>query len=894
MGMSPFRRLWNTLRRSRLDDELRQEVETHLALIEEEELANGLSSKEAGQRARSRFGSPLAHRRQALDAVLATWLEEAWQDVRFAVRQLQTAPGLAVVAVISLTLGIGANTAVFSLADELLLRPLAVPDSDRVVTVSADHRNEGMTGGRMAYANYVDLSKQTQSFDGLIASRWSNISFGRSRDAAREVGFALLVSGNFFRVLRVEPVLGRGFAPTEGEAPGRDAVAVLGYDFWRSEFGGDISVLGATVWINGVDFRIVGVAPSEFKGLDPPTRPSLYIPLMMAERIGATAYASLDDRFVLAFRVRGRLRDGISQSAAQAELSTIWRTLERQYPDANKDRALQIRSHLAERIQRDFLDAAFVGLLSALALIVLLIACANVANLMLGRARSRSREIAVRLALGVSRFRLIRQLMTESLVLAVIASVPAVGAAYVGIRFLRTIPVAEPAVISPQLDLRVLGFSLLVAVGSAVLFGLAPVWQSLRTNLILALRNLESAKRRWTQNVARNALVVAQIALSMVLLIATGMLVGGFQKLLVLDPGFRTDGLLMMSTDTSLLRYTPDQSRAFYQELGDSVRARPGVFSAALSSSIPLGAAGQTTRGVIPEGYELPAGQGNVSPFAAVVDEHYFATMKVRITRGRAFTSNDRDTTRLVAVVNEEFAKRYWPNQEAVGKRLQLDDSTRGSPWVEVVGVAATGRYLFISEPPTPYLYLPFSQSPPTHMWLLAEPTSGDAAALTDPLVDVIRSLDADLPISNVRTLASFYQERAMRVPIMVMQMVGTMGLMGLALALIGLYAVVAHAVGRRTREIGIRMAIGATRQNVVGMVLRHGLGLSLAGAAIGVAFSIAGARLLETAMIGLGTSSAAPYVATVAMLVTLTIAASYVPASRAARINPVDSLRCE
>ena len=399
--------------------------------------------------------------------------------------------------------------------------------------------------------------------------------------------------------------------------PGRDAVVVLSYDFWKNALAEDASILNAVVWMNGIDFHIIGVAPATFTTVEPPLQPAFYVPIMMAQRLSAAPENALEKREARSLSLKGRLKSGVSKQGARAELTTFWKALEQQYPDANRNRTMAVRSELEERIQQDPWDTVVMAILMALAAIVLTIACANVANLMLGRGRARSREMAIRLALGVSRPRLFRQLLTESLLLAVMGLALGLGVAYGGIRFLQTIPTGDQIAIAPQLDQRVLIFGLLIAAASAMLFGLAPARQSLKTDLVPGLKTSELGDETRQRAVGRNILVITQIALSMVLLIATGMLLDGFRMALALNPGFRTDHLIMMSSDTSLVRYTPAQTHAFYRDLVDRARALPGVTSATLTSAVPFKVGDWVTEAVIPEGYRFPPGQSPVSWWVA-------------------------------------------------------------------------------------------------------------------------------------------------------------------------------------------------------------------------------------------------------------------------------------
>jgi predicted permease len=816
-----------------------------------------------------------------------------FQEIRHALRMLARSPGFTAVAALSLAIGIGANSAMFSVVDAELLRPLPVPDAGAVVTISAAGLDDHGSG--VSYPNYRDLREASQSFEGLVAYQRSTlVTFARSRRDVRAMHRGMLVSDNFFATLGVQSALGRTFTPQEGRVPGRDAVVVLGYDFWKNALAGDSSIVNSVVWINGIDFTVVGVAQASFTGMDE-SIPAFFLPVMMAERLSTSGGNPLEDRGAPTFAVKGRLKSGVSRQQAQTELATMWNALEQQYPDANRGRTIAVRSQLAERIREEGPATTVVlAMVMALVAIVLVIACANVASLMLGRGRARAREMAVRLALGVSRGRLLRQLLIESLVLALIACALGLGFAYGGLELLKTIPAPTDLrpVVTPQLDYRVLLVSLVAAMVSAVLFGLVPAWQSVKTQLVPALKSAELGQTTRQRTVGRNVLVVAQVALSMVLLVSTGVMLDGFRKVLVLDPGFRTDHLMTMLLDTSTARYTPSQTSDFYRNLVERARALPGVASVALTSWVVLDRGGDITS-VIPEGYQLPRGREAEGVFSAIVDEHYFDTMKADLSRGRAFTADDRDGSRGVAIVNEEFAKRYWPNQDPIGKRIRLNNSQ--GPFLEVVGLTTTGKYLFVAEPPRPFLYLPFAQQERTAMSLLVETTSADATPLASPLRDVVRDLDVNQPVVSLRTFSSFYEQRAIRIPLRILQIIGVMGLIGLTLALIGLYGLVSFTVARRTREIGLRMAIGAARSDVLKMVLRQGLTLSAAGIVVGGVASVAVARLLAAGMVGLGVApSSVTFVVVPIVLMTLTVAASLIPAHRASTVDPLRALRYE
>jgi predicted permease len=532
-------------------------------------------------------------------------------------------------------------------------------------------------------------------------------------------------------------------------------------------------------------------------------------------------------------------------------------------------------------------DVALVSLLFSIVVVALLIACANVANLILGRGRARVREISVRLAIGASRGRLIRQLMAESILIAFAGGALGLMLVAFGVSLAPNlqIPGEIPLQFSFQVDQRVLWFTLLVSVACALVFGLAPALRATKTDLVPALKagDLDRGRNRW---LGRNALVVIQIAGSLVLLVAATQLYRGFSYLLSHSPGFRTDHLIMASLEPDLVRYTPAQTEQFYKTLIDRAGALPGVRSATLAFTVPMGTS-QRSETVIPEGYQFPRGKESVEVLENTVDHHFFATFGVPMLRGRGFLPTDRANTPRVAVVNQAFARHYFGG-DALGKRVRLKGVN--GPWAEIVGVTATGKYLSIVEPPTDCLYLPLLQEQPARMTLLAL-TSGDPAALAGPVRDMVRSLDANMPIFNVRTMGDFFEQRSVMVVHVVNAIVGVIGLLGLGLSLVGLYAVVAYQVARRTREIGIRMAIGADRSQVMKMILRQAAVMGLTGVGIGLLLSFAGGRALT---VGLGAPAFDPILFTLVPLALLltTLLAAAIPARRAAHVDPMQALR--
>ena len=806
-------------------------------------------------------------------------------DLRYAVRTLRQNPGFALTAIVSIALGIGATAGVFSFGDALVLRPLTVPNPSQVVKLSS--RTPSGTYGDMSYRDYLDYRDKLQSFDGLVAYSLTPFGFAKDAQTQSQMKYGYLVSGNLFRAMRTEPQLGRGIRPEEDQVPGRNAVVVLAHDFWKNEFASDPSVIGRRIRLDGLDFTMIGVAPESFTGMDLFVRPAFYVPVQMAPAMFTSDRDLLTNRSERAFSVKGRLKPGISLQSAGAEADALAHSLEQSYPATNRSFGAALRTELEARLDNDPVTPLMVAILFAIVVIALLIACANVANLLLSRGRARAREIAVRLAIGASRGRLVRQLMAESLLIAAAGGALALLVAQFSIDLVSKLPTAGdiPMQTDVQLDARVLWFTLLVSATTAILFGLAPALQATRSDLVPALKAAPSEQNR-KRFFGRNALVTAQIAGAVVLLVAATQLFRGFGYLLSHSPGFRIDHQLSISFNPELIRYTPQQTEQFYKKLIQRVRETPGVKSATLSSAIPLNNWGSEV--VIPEGYQFPPGQQSASVWASTVDDRYFQTLGIALLQGRAFQPADRPDSPRVAIVNELFAKHYL-GKNPIGKRIRL--AQPGSPWIEIVGVTATTRYVQMFEPPLDYLYLPFSQNPRGQMALIAE-AYGDPAALAAPLRQVIRSVDASVPVFGVRTMADIVDQRAVRIMHFINGAVGSVGLLGLGLALVGLYAVVAYQVARRTREIGIRMALGADRPQVMRMILKQAATMGFTGVGIGLLLSLVGSRALSASI--MATPGFDPVLVTLVPLGLLltTLLAAAIPARRAAGVDPMLALR--
>ena len=891
-------RLRALFRRDRLERELDDEVRFHLEMQADDNVRAGMDADEARRAAMRSFGGRDAMKETYRARRTIHFVETMTQDVRYAVRTMWKSPGFTAIAVVSLGLGIGANAAVFSVADLLMLRPLAIPRPAGLLTVGVEARVEGPGSLVASYREYVDIRDRTTSFDGLSATTLVPAGFAPDANAQPALKYGLLVSGNFFEVMGVPPRLGRAFRPAEDQVPSRDAVVILDHDLWEQQLGGDPAAIGRTVRLNGVAFTVVGVAPRSFKGFNSFYRTDFYAPIMMWPALTTDdRVRPLESRELRDVVIKGRLKPGVTIERAQSELSVVGADLAHAYPDTNRGRALVLRTELQNRMASQRPNVMMLLLLLTLSTSVLVVACANVAGLLTSRAAVRSREFALRLALGAGRLRLIRQLITESVFLAGAGGLLGIAFGYGAVRLFRLLKLpADPPVPAPfEFDGRIAMVGVVAALVSAVLFGLLPAVQATRADLTAAMKATDAGAWGWRRQRGRTVLVGGQVAVSVVLLVVALFVYRGFEQRFAGGPGYRLDHLLTMGFDTRFVRYTEAQARRFFESVADRARLTPGVKSATLSSVLPMEGAAALT--IVPEGFRFPAGIDTASVLSADVDERYFETLGLTILDGRGFRATDAAGTPIVAVVNEQVAGHYWPRQDPLGKRFRLDGAN--GPWAEVVGVVKTSKYLFIMEPPREFVYLAFRQRPVRQGYLIAE-SAGDPAALAAPLREMVRRLDAGQPIFNVRTMEAFYDLRITSQLTMVAGLIIAMGTMALALSVVGLYGLVAHAVGRRTREIGIRMAIGAARFEVLRMVLRQGMALAVAGLGIGLLASVGVGQLLGAVFPdgggpgGDGRIDLLAFPIVAAAVLAVTFVASYVPARRASRVNPTEALRHE
>src|SRR3984893_17196149 len=665
-------RLRSILRRSRVEQELAEELQFHLEQKIQEGIANGLSPKEARYAARRAMDGLEKRKEEMRDMRRVHWLTDFLDDARYAMRSLRRTYGLTAFVVMTLALGIGLTSATFSMVDALIFRPYPVPHPSGVVTLVSTTHDSSFED--FSYREYLDVRGKTKAYDGVIAnSGMEAVGFSAEPGATPRVRGGMMVSGNYFHVLGVEPRLGRGFRQDEDQVPGRNAVAVLGPDFWKHEFASDPGVLGRTIRLNGTDLTVIGVAPETFPGMLVFGHPDSYMPLAMARVFSTNLQKNFfEDRDDRELSVKARLKPGTTLQQARNELAVLAQNFESEYPKVNRSRGAAVYTQFETRTRED-LNWKFGVIFVILALAVLLVACTNVAGLLLSRARARTREIAVRLAIGAGRFRLIRLLLTESLILASLGGLVGIVIGYGvvewfhskdSIIFMTDLPVAVPF----QMDRRVLLAGLALAALSALLCGLAPALQSTRADLVNGLKSADldvpGRKRMW----GRNVLVVAQVSTSLMLLTASFLMARGFQHSLLEGTGFAKDHLLMVNFDPRLMRYTADQTKQFYKLLVERVREAPGGQSEALMQNVPLGQF-DDFEGVafVPDGFQMSPDRENFVSTMDTVDEGYFETMGIPILRGRGFRGCDTADAPRVAVVNEQFAKHYWPGGDAVG-----------------------------------------------------------------------------------------------------------------------------------------------------------------------------------------------------------------------------------
>ena len=821
---------------------------------------------------------------------MTLWLERTWHNVRHAVRLSAKSPGFTAIAVLSIACGTGANVAMFSAVDAMLLRPLPVRNPGELITVHSTVPQGPFTHVGLSHPDFVELRARSRSFQAVVAYHSLRAAVSLGPSDPKQVKLVTIVSGNFFDELGVELQHGRGFSREEDRVPGRDAVAVISHGVWQQLFSGDPGIIGRRVSVAGTPFTIVGVTAESFTGIETDTaRESLYVPIAMwATVLNTPGVDPLDARDMRALTIKGRLVRTVALGEAQAELSAIAGDLERLYPHTNDDRRFIAQTEFQWRVTRTPLRAGLVLIVTILSAAVLCVACTNVAGLLASRAPLRARELAVRLAIGAGRGRLVAQLLTESLLIALAGGIGGLAIGYAGIVLFNQIQYPTDIVAAPvmRLDLRALAFSLALAMASAVTFGLGPALSTTRIDLSTSFRSSGPAgMRRWRLG-GRSQLIAVQVALSLVVLTMAGITLQTFAAAFDEGPGFRTTHIAKLSADAGQAGYTGSRAVQFFERLVAEAQRLPSAKVAAVTSAMPLWDI--EVAQIIPDS---AGAEQTVVPFANVVDEGYFATMNIPVLGGREFLATDSATAPAVAILNETLAKRYWPTVDPVGQRFQLNDAS--GFWVEIVGVVRDSMYLYPAEPPQEMVYFPYRQQPRTAMTLLVQ-TTGPSVESLAAMRALVQTVDAEVPTYDVHTMERFYDALATRLAGVILSMVAGIGVMGVAITVIGLYGLVSFAVTRRTREIGIRIAVGATYQKVLTLLLRQGLVPAWVGLGLGLLLSSVTARLLPSIVPFSEAYDARSLFGLVPVLFAVTLLAAFVPARRAANVNPSDALRHE
>lgn len=806
------------------------------------------------------------------------------QDLRYGVRMLLKSPGFTLVAVLALALGIGANSAIFSVVNAVLLRSLPYKDPDQLVI--AWETNPQLlddylkTHNEAAVANFYDWQSQNHVFENLAAFRWRNFNLTGGDNPEQVIGNS--VTPNMFATLGIKPALGRDFL-TEESQTGKENVVILSYGLWQRRFGSDPHIIEQKVSIDSQPYTVVGVMPQGFEF--PRAASEMWTPFAPADN-------QLTNRTSHFLYTRARLKPGITIEQAQAEMNTIASRLQQQYPDSNNQRGIRIASLHQESVAQ--IRPALLILLAAVGF-VLLIACANVANLMLSRAASRQKEIAIRTALGAGRLRIIRQLLTESVLLSVLGGVCGLLLALWGIDLLiasmpRDFALGIPGWNKIGLDYRVLGFTLAVSLVTGILFGLFPAWQASKSDLNEALKEGGRTSAGSSRKRYRNALIVSEVTLALVLLVGAGLMMRSILRLLDVNPGFDAQNLVTLQLSLPQSRYSQnEQTVNFYKELSQRIQNLPGVESTAAIDMMPMSGSGGTINFMVegrpaPPTGQYPEANGRTS------SPGYFQTMRIPILKGRDFSEHDTAATPLVTIINETMARKYWPGEDPIGKRV-LDPQNRVPP-AEIIGVVGDIKHFGLDDKSEEYLYTSSQQTPDTSMFLIVR-TATDPASMTATIRKEVQSLDKELPVYNIKPMNQrIIETTASRR--LVMFLLSIFAVVALVLASVGIYGVMAYSVTQRTHEIGIRMALGAKRGDILKLVVKQGMWLVLLGIGLGLLVSFAVTRFMAGLLFGVGANDPATLTGVALLLALIALLACLIPARRAMKVDPMVALRYE
>lgn len=879
------RRLRMLFRREQFDHDMDDEMRVHLELREKEYAQNGFSPEEAHMAARKNFGNALAIREVSHDSWGWAWLEHFAQDLRFAFRMFAKNPTFTAVAILTLALGIGANTAIFSVVYGVLLQPLPYKDASRLVVLNETTPRVGTVS--VSYPNFLDWRQQCHAFSQIAAV--NDVGFNLAGVTQPENISGEAVSPNFLSMMGVKPFLGRDFEASE-EKPGTPPVVLLSYELWQSHMGSDRNAIGRTITLDGRSFTIVGVLPRSFRSLD---KTDVMLPIGVWATNNSEEANDRGDRGDMV--VIGRLAPNITFAQARTEMEGIAARLAKEYPASNDQFGVALQS-IRDAFVSDARPAILV--LFGAVMFVLLIACANVANLFLVRGAARTKEIALRMAFGANRNRIIRQMLTESFALAFLGGILGLALAIAGIRgIVRLIPMDALSGATVNLNGAVLFFAAGIVVLAAFIFGLAPAMHSTRPDVQAELKEGgRTASASAAQNKLRGALAIAEISLALILLVGAGLMMKSLYKLMSVNPGFRPNRVLTMEMDLRTQQYSKDPAILnFWQQVLDRVRALPGVETAATGTVVPL--TGNHNRGDITvEGMALPTPGNFPHPDFHDVSPDFISTLGIPLLRGRTFADTDKQGAPLVGLVNARLAGQYWPNDDPIGKRFMSGhpDPTGKRPpkWITVVGVVGDTKLYGLANPSRLEVYVSSLQSPSSHMNLVVK-SRIDPTALTSAIRGAVASIDKDQPIFAISTMNQLVSDSVgtRRITLILL---GAFSGLALVLAAIGIYGVISYSVAQRTHEIGIRMALGAQHKDVLRMILRQGVKIAISGVAIGVVVSLGLTQLMSSLLFSVSAADPLTFAGVAILLVLVAMLACYIPARRALQVDPMVALRYE